>query len=354
MKFIKVISICVALCSLCYAQDDENGMVKYTIKEYLEANLPPQEGRRIVLDEITGLLTITDTPKNHELAKQLIEEWDVEPKQIQIEAKFIEITFTELNEMGMDWRLVSSEHPLIDLYTGMLGTGTSPVFGQASNLAGLGLFIGKATMTTGELFAYLKALEQTRKANLLHAPRITTLSGQTANIQVIRSFPYATSVERKHIELEQISPGANQTTKDIYAVETYEIDEEIVGISLEVTPRVIEGSDVITLDIHPEVTKLSSQIALTNAGTFNSDLGWPIIDTRTSVTSVMIRSGETLIMGGLIQDQDSNTVERKIPILGDVPLLGNLFKYKYENREKKNLVIFLTARLIDKRGKEIR
>ena len=68
----------------------------------------------------------------------------------------------------------------------------------------------------------------------------------------------------------------------------------------------------------------------------------------------MVRSGETIIMGGLIQDQDENTVERKIPFLGDMPLIGPLFKYKYEKREKKNLVILLTANLMNTQGEEVR
>ncbi len=335
----------------------ENGdnVLKYTVREYLEANLPPQDGRKIVLDEISGLLTITDTPSNQELALRLIREWDVGPRQVEIEAKFIEITFTDLNEMGVDWNMFRDEHPIINFDAGMMGTGAATAaatFAEAAQMSGLGFFAGKATMTGAQLLAYLKALQQQGKVNLLNAPRITTISGQMANIQVIRSFPYATSASRTEVELETVT--ADVTTKNIYPVETYEIDEELTGILLEVTPVVMEGSDIITLDIHPEVTKLSEQVDITQSDAFPSNLGWPIIDTRTAQTSVMVRSGETIIIGGLIQDQDVHTIERKIPILGDVPLLGNLFKYKYESREKKNLVVFLTARLIDTKGKEVR
>ncbi len=364
MKYIKItaifliLQIAIGLC-LC-AQED--GVTKYTVKEYLEANLPPQEGRRIALDEITGLLTITDTPKNQKLALELIREWDIGPKQISIEAKFIEITFTDLDEMGLDWRLISDEWPLLDIETGMMGTTSVATFKQAANAAGMGLFIGKATMHGVQLLSYLKALRQSGKVNLLHAPRITTLSGQMANIQVLRSFPYASSVERTEVDLSGTAgEDTGTSTSEIFPVETYEINEEVVGISLEVTPRVIEGSDIITLDIHPEVTKLSRQIdissltaLLSTTSLFPSNLGWPVIDTRSTQTSLMVRSGDTIIMGGLIQDQDENTVERKIPFLGDIPLLGPLFRYKYEKREKKNLVILLTANIISAQGKEIR
>ena len=349
---------------------EESDVTKYTVKEYLETNLPPQEGRKIVLDEITGLLTITDTPTNQELALKLIREWDVGPKQIQIEAKFIEITFTDLDELGIEWEFLRTDSPVLGDFTGSTADGTDVLlsgmmgaartFADATTTSGLGLMIGKALISGNTLRAYLKALEQSGKANLLNAPRITTLSGQMANIQVVRSFPYATSAERTEIETgeEDVVVGTDTTTTKTYtSVETYEIEEEITGITLEVTPTVIEGSDIITLEIHPEVTKLSQQVAITTETDeidFPDDLGWPIIDTRTAQTSVMVRSGETIIIGGLIQDEDDATVERKIPFLGDIPLIGNLFRYKYETREKKNLVIFLTARLIDAQGEEIR
>ena len=342
-----------------FSQEDED-VTKYTIKEYLEANLPPREGRKIVLDEITGLLTITDTPKNQKLAFKLIREWDVGPKQIMIEAKFIEITFTDLDEMGVDWQAIAEEeHQIFDFGTGMMGSGSATsaaTFKTAAEAAGMGLFLRKASVEGTRLLVYLKALEQSGKVNLLYAPRITTLSGQMANIQVMRSFPYATSAERTEVKIGIITDETEGTTQDVTeSIETYTIEEEIVGISLEVTPTVIAGSDIITLDIHPEVTKLSEQIAITSSTVlFPSDLGWPIIDTRSIQTSVMVRSGETIILGGLIQDKDTDTVERKIPFLGDIPLIGPLFRYKYEKREKKNLVIFLTASLIDIRGEKIR
>ncbi len=337
-------------------EDEGNGVRKFTVRDYLEANLPPQEGRKIVLDEITGLLTITDTPKNQDLALELIREWDIGPQQISIEAKFIEITFTDLNEMGVDWDAFTDEHPEILGDTNLFGDGaatTAATFAQAGDTSGLGFLIGKATMSGSQFFTYLKALVQSGKVNLLNAPRITTLSGQMANLQVVRSFPYATSVERKQIEYTIYDAGNRITI--YYPVETYEVEEEMVGILLEVTPSVIEGSDIITLDIHPEVTKLTQQVPISaDPNTTNDDdLGWPIIDARVAQTSVMVRSGETIIIGGLIQDLDQNSIERKVPFLGDIPLVGNLFRYKYDNREKKNLVVFLTARLIDAQGMDV-
>ncbi|MBN1870945.1 MAG: type II secretion system protein GspD [Candidatus Omnitrophica bacterium] len=356
---IAFIAICVTVATASLAgnemKDDE--ITKYTIKDYLLENLPPQEGRKIALDEISGLLTVTDTPENHNLIRQLIKEWDIRPKQVQIEAKFIEITFTDLNEMGVDWQLISTEHPGIIAGTDLFGAGSATAastFTEAASMAGMGFFIGKATMTGSQLLAYIKALEQSGKVNLLNAPRITTLSGQMANLQIVRTFPYASSAERTQLEYTTILGEL-----DVYPVETYDIAEEITGIVLQVVPTVLKDSDIITLDLYPEVSKLSSRIPISSLtelssdeSLFPSELGWPVIDTRSTQTSLMVRSGDTIILGGLIQDQDQDTIERKVPLLGDIPFLGNLFKYKYENREKKNLVVLITATMIDLYGDE--
>ncbi len=355
-----------AVSPVVFAQNDSDDLTKYTIRQYLEANLPPQEGRKIVLDEITGLLTITDTPSNQELALRLIKEWDRGPKQIQIEAKFVEITFTDLDEMGVDWDLFHHDEPAIyspgsalavagatGSVQGLMGAaGAAAQWAQAANAAGLGFLISKTAYHGWEMMAYLKLLAEKDKVNLIHAPKVTTLSGQMANIQVVRTFPYATSTEVTQVEWTTTTLGV--TTTAVYPVETYKVEEEIVGVILEVTPTVMEGSDIITLDIHPEVTKISEQIALTGSSTFPTNLGWPIIDTRTTQTSVMIRSGDAILIGGLIQDQDDSTVKREVPVLCDLPLIGTLFKYEYQNREKKNLVVILTAKLIDARGEEVK
>jgi len=347
---------------LSSGQDNNEDMTKYTIKQYLETNLPPQDGRKVMLDEITGLLTITDTPSNQEIALKLIREWDVGPKQIQIEAKFVEITFTDLDEMGVDWDLFHHDEPVIyspqrlagltGSMQALMGTASAAAqWAQAANAAGLGFLISKTAYHGAEMMAYLKLLAEKDKVNLIHAPKITTLSGQMANIQVVRTFPYATSSEVTQVQWT--TGTAALTTTAFYPVETYKVEEEIVGVTLEVTPTVMEGSNIITLDIHPEVTKLSQQIALTSSSTFPSNLGWPIIDTRTTQTTVMIRSGDCILIGGLIQDADNSTVKRQVPILGDLPLVGPFFKYEYQNREKKNLVVILTAKLIDTQGEEV-
>ncbi|MEA3305272.1 MAG: hypothetical protein U9R52_00495, partial [Candidatus Omnitrophota bacterium] len=303
-------------------------------------------------------LTLTDTPTNHQLAVKLIREWDVGPKQISVEAKFLEITITGVEELGVEW--LGRIYNTTDWYIGS-GTADTPDSGDAPDYtgtnffdtvdaSGLGLWIFKETLDRHQLQMYVQALQRETKVNFLNAPRVTTLSGQRANIQVARVYPYTEGSERKRILAGKIEADGNWF--DVYDwIEVYDIAEKTIGINLDVTPTVMEGSDIIMLEVFPEVTNVHKRVQI--SATASEDLGWPIVDTRATQTSVMVKSGETVIMGGLIKDDDETT-ERKIPFLGDMPLIGNLFKYNTTTHEKKNLIILLTATMIDAEGEPVR
>jgi general secretion pathway protein D len=354
------LAIFLSITSICWGQQE------LTIKEYLEQALPPQEGRKIVVNEAMGLLTITDTPTNHKLIKKLLKQIDVGPKQVLIEARFVEVSVSNLNELGIEWSWYraggTKGSSVQDLSVGNApgysdpnakttadgiywgestlrrGTFTEP-FPQTEQ--GLDLFISKTTYSGSYLRAYLHALEEEGKANLLSSPKVTTLSGQMANIQVTDTFPYISE-----LKLENIGTAEFPIWKFKYTT-----DERTVGISLEVTPYVGTDSKYITLDINPTVDVLLSQVPIHY--TIPTDVGWPVVETRSTQTSVVIKSGETIVMGGLIRDEEK-TFNKKIPLLGDIPLLGNLFRYKYSKRDKKNLLIFLTATLINSEGEEVK
>lgn len=335
--------------NLPFAQEKEAAQTgEYTVKEYLDEALPPNENRRIVLDDITGMLTITDTPSNQQIARELIKLWDVGPQQVRIQARFVDVALSNIEELGIEWWYRRIAHNRgkggdidVSAVTGYLGD--EALFADATEMSGLNLAVGKISGYTGTyLLAYVKALEEEGKANLLSSPTVTTLSGQMANIQLANIFPYASNVERTNI-------GTPSTP---IFVEKYKITEKSTGITLEVTPKVAGESKIITMDIHPEVSVLVKQIPLSSSVDFPENLGYPLIDTRTTQTSVVIRSGETVVIGGLIRE-DESVIVRKVPFLGDIPLVGNLFKSKYVDRTKRNLVIFLTATLVDSTGEPI-
>jgi len=375
-KFTVILWFCMSLIiPESFAQDDA---LTYglSIDEYLEQALPPQEGRHIGFDEMSGLLTVTDTSSNQRLIRQLIKQFDVGPKQILIEAKFVEIEFADLNELGIEWHWYekgetgsNAKHLQFgvnpDFNADPAGTGDyygiqwddSATDDFPQSAFGLDLFISKTFVSDSFVRAYLKALASEGRANLLSAPRVVTLNGQMANIQVTETIPYATDVS---LENEGTADHPNWTL-------TYTVDERLTGITLEVTPYVAEDSNIITLDIHPEVSTLSSRVnigavqvvaddddtatPLALSG-LNDSLGWPIIDTRTTQTTVNVKSGHTVIMGGFVEDDDTLT-KKKVPFLGDLPLIGHLFQYEYQSRTKRNLAIFLTATMITADGEPV-
>jgi type II secretory pathway component GspD/PulD (secretin) len=283
--------------------------------------------------------------------------------QVRIEAKFVEVTMTDISELGIEWywyeegnignaSAFSSYPPGYGTSSegitwGQLdGSGNYEAFPQEGH--GFDFYIGSADTSTSYLRAYLHALEEKGKANLLSAPKVMTLSGQMANMQVTKTFPYVSDVE-----LENVGTAEDPTW---VLNQTYE--EATTGITLEVTPHVSARSSLITLDLHPVVDVLVAQRSIkpnvasgSNLPTVPAAVGWPVIDTRSTQTSIITKSGETIVLGGFIKEEE-NVTTRKVPFLGDVPLLGNLFKYKHVNREKKNLLIFITATLIDSDGKE--
>ena len=125
----------------------------------------------------------------------------------------------------------------------------------------------------------------------------------------------------------------------------------MVTISLEVTPTVGENSKVISLDLHPRVEILQERVSTHELVPTAS--GWPVINLRSAQTSLGVKSGETVVLGGLIRD--TNTIEtQRIPVLSRIPVLGRAFSYKYNSQSKTNLLIFVTATLVTASGKDVR
>jgi len=347
-----------------------------SVKDYLEQAMPAQEGRKITYNEGTKLLTVTDTKGNQELIRNLIKQFEIGPKQVMIETRFVEVSVTDLEELGIEWDVwhranTTTENNLMkgvqigtsrrQNYQGInWNNDVDTAFPQVGNFAGQ-ILITKTLDAAERLMANLRFLEQQGKANLLSSPKITTISGQMANIQVVRTIPYVSDFTLENIGTAEFPIWSYKLT----------LAEKPIGIFLEATPYVTEGSNTITLDLHPEVSVLQDQVAISNlnvAGetgilgnvTSNStvalipdNLGWPVVDVRTSQTSVSVDSGETIVLGGLIRDRE-NVTKRKVPFLGDIPFLGKAFQYDYRNQTKTNLLIFITASIIDAKGEAIR
>ncbi len=335
-----------------------------TIQDVLEeSGVPFPEGSKIFLDKRTGILIVRNTPSNLSIIEEVLQKLDVVPYQIEIEARFVELTETTYKELGIEWMLTNqlsigndyalNPLPWIDS-TGKAGDGQyGDTWGREGITHGVRFLedtVGEprgnimrlsAVLGSLEFSAILHALAQKGDSNVLSAPKVTTVNNSQAQIKIVSELIYPT-------EFEITPPSTNEwgsiVTPAVVIPGTFETRE--VGILLSVVPTVGADKKTITLAIIPEVSSLTSWI---NYGTDRLPARQPQFETRNLSTSVVINDGDTVVMGGLIKETTTNT-EDKIPILGDIPFIGRLFRNDSNESVKKNLVIFVTAKLVTPRG----
>ncbi len=348
MRRTLIFCLLVLLSTSLMAQVEEKGTVVETLR-----NMFPDV--TIKVDPTTYALIIEATPEDHRRILEVIKSLDLPPRQITIVAKFIEIIVTDIGELGIEWTGLTST--FYGDEAGWASEGYSPN-SEASALLRFpprALTMVEGVLTEGSIFRYtrldptqfrilLHALEKEEKANLLSEPRVTTLNHQEATIHVTKIYPYATNVTYR---TKRVYREGREYTEE---VPEYDLADREVGITLDVTPHVPEGSDIITLHILPTVESMVERVTV--AVGIPEAVGRPVIDTRYAETTIMLKSGETIVLGGLIRDEDKK-IKRQVPFLGSIPLLGRLFRTEYTKSEKNNLLIFITAYLVDERGRMI-
>jgi len=315
-----------------------------TIKDVLEEALPPANGAKLVLDERSGALIATNTPANLRVLEELLYAIDITPVQVLIEARFIEVTVEDLSELGIDWQLDS---PLkLNKERGQAQTqitgGSGTAFTDAARQSEGFNLTYQGILTRPQFTAVLHALEETEQGKTLSAPKITTLNNQEATIEVVDEFIYPTRYE---VTLVQFDVNGDGDFDDASETEFVNAPKDFitrnVGIILKVTPNVGHDGRSITLALVPEVSE--------HAGTFftySGGVSIPRFTTRSLSTSVVVKDGETVVLGGLIKEIRSN-IKTKVPVLGSIPVLGALFRKETETVERRNLLIFVTARVLE-------
>jgi general secretion pathway protein D len=285
-------------------------------------------GAQIQADPTTNTLIITAPDAVYRQLRVVIDKLDVRRAQVFIESLIVEVTGDQAAEFGIQWQ-TGSGSAAAGGDTGAVGgtnfggTGQN-IIGIAANPAtvGTGLNIGIAkgqitlagvgTITNLQFLA--RALEQTSKANILSTPNLLTLDNEEARIIVGQNVPFITG---------QFTTAASATVNPFQTIERRD-----VGLTLRVRPQISEGG-AIKLVIYQEV---SSVAAPSPAG--------PITNMRAIETNVLVDDGSIVVLGGLVQDSVTSSVE-KVPLLGDIPLLGHLFRYETRKQQKTNLMVFL-------------
>lgn len=247
-----------------------------------------------------------------------------------VKAVIAEVSTDKGAELGVQW---SSTDTVESGESGVIGgttfSGTNPGIYQfnedqagaaLSSMSGLnlGYFDGTTTILGTEILnlgALISALSTDSDTNILSTPSLVTLDNQEAEIIVGQNVPYIT--------------GSYTTDSDDSSVNPFQtIKREDVGIKLKIKPQINEGN-IIQLDIEQEVSNIESY----------RDEG-PTTNTRSIATSVVVENGKILVLGGLISDELQESVQ-KVPLLGDIPLLGQLFRYTSSQQQKRNLMVFL-------------
>ena len=201
-------------------------------------------------------------------------------------------------------------------------------------------------MLTGTQFeTVLHALAEDKKTKTLSAPRVTTLNNQTALIRVVEEFNYPTRYEVSLIQFDINGDGDfDDAGETEFANVPKDLQKRDIGILLNVTPSVGKDLKTVTLVLAPEVSAFSQFRDLGGGVTV------PEFTSSQLTTSVLIEDGQTVVLGGLMKDT-TTTQRSKVPVLGDLPLVGPLFRQTEETNTRKNLLIFITARVLAPHGR---
>ncbi|MFA4990987.1 MAG: tetratricopeptide repeat protein [Candidatus Omnitrophota bacterium] len=316
-----------------------------TVKDVLQNAVEWPKESKLTLDDRTGALIVSNIPSNLEIVENLLYNLDITPVQVLIEAKFLEVKVTDTDELGFEWILnsdwgakVSNSRQALHGVASGSGVGFSDFSrsDEGFNLTYQGI------LSHPQFQAALHALQERQNVKTLSAPSVTTMNNQAATIEVIDEYIYPTRYE---VSLVQYDINGDGDFDDAGETEWANIPQDFVtrnvGIMLHVKPSVGVDGKNITLALTPEVSEASGTQSYSGSVTI------PQFTTRNLSTSVIIKDGETVVMGGLIKETNT-TVKTKVPLLGDMPFVGGLFRKSTDSTERRNLLIFVTASVMNR------
>ncbi|MBF0503702.1 MAG: hypothetical protein HQL14_01240 [Candidatus Omnitrophica bacterium] len=313
-KYIKQIDIPreTKVFNINYAKTDE---LAKTITPMLTKDVGSVE-----FDTRSNTLVVMDIPSKIDEIKAMINALDRDDKEVFIEAKIVQITLSDQYQMGINWEQIipKAGHSVVDLHSAFSLPGAVT--------AG----VGTATIGTLNRDNYnivLQALDTFGKSRTLSNPHLAVINNQEASILIGTTTPYTTS------SITTPATGSPVTAESVNFIDT--------GVKLHVTPSIHEDG-YITIKIKPEIS--NEEATPFQDKTTGSTI--PIVDTSEVQTTVRVKDGVTIIIGGLIKDEVSNS-KTKVPVLGDLPFIGKAFNSENRNMQKSEIVIFLTPHIIN-------
>ncbi|MCK5565370.1 MAG: type II secretion system secretin GspD [Planctomycetes bacterium] len=262
----------------------------------------------IEADEDTNSLIIMTSSKNYKKIQGIIEKLDIPIPQVLIKVLLAELTTTDASDIGFEWSLLNMRSDG-DSVTNSFSYSPVPTEGFVSDVI------------SGDLSVTLRALQEVGDLNILSRPYILTSNNQTATINVGQEYPFITDSTR---------------TDNDSVVNT--VEYRTIGITLEVTPS-INADGLVIMDVKPEITTAAAETV-----TISQDFDATVFNSRTAESRIAVPHGSTIVIGGLMQDTEVESVE-KVPLLGDLPILGGLFKRTIVDKSKTELLVFLTPQV---------
>lgn len=323
-------------------------------------------GGRLQVDKRSNTIVVTERQSRLDQIQIIIDQLDRPTEQVMIESKFVEITNRDIKNLGLRWDSLagygaeagpfqreysrdntserlgestiesnqSRSAPFIDGELGAVNGGNNNIasnsFSDISNLA-VGR-IDTAIFSADSFSAVLSALNTENEIEVISNPTVVTLNNSKAQIHIGEEYP--------------IPNYTYNTERGTFEVQGFEYKP--IGITLNVTPQV-NAAGFINLDITPEISNRTGEVAFGGGAGANI----PIITTRKTESNVTIKSGFTLAIGGLIEKTQGNTVNR-VPGLSNIPGIGRLFKHSSKSLDKRNLIIFITAKTLAADGSTYR
>lgn len=355
-------------------------VTKSDVKSFFEkTGVKFPAGASITYNATISQLIVANTADNLETFERILQKINVVPNQVEIEARFVEVEQSDLEELGLQWILndnyefaskndgsgqrmqvnangngLTQGNRFFNYNVDNFRTEPASAITRAIGQTPLGgILSASSVLTNPEVSVVLQALSQHGASDLLSAPRVTTRSGVNAQIQVVKEIIYPTEFD---LTQPTVNSEGNVTMAPIVTPGTFETRE--TGVILNVTPTVGPDGWTIDLVMAPEVAELvdwiqyGSTITIGGGDIYFFNMPQPVFTSRNVTTSIVIWDGQTVVMGGLIREE-LTTIRDKVPILGDIPLLGWLFRSDGQRSVKKNLLIFVTARLVDPSGRPI-
>lgn len=349
---------------------------KINVVQAIERFIPKVNGSDILFDQKAHVVLVKNTRENLAKVESIIEELDVCPPQILIEARFITVGASDLRELGIDWVLKS---PLVISEKMVLKNGvrepeskmqvkegaTAGFTGFPGSAQGLN-FTYQGLLTQPTFEAILHALETSGKSQTLSVPKVTTVNNHMAMIRIGEDFRYFDQFDVQSIPSSVSTAGNTVYSTMLVPVGSPKLEE--LGIQLSVTPSVGADMRSITLNLLPDISEFvryeTYQVGIDSGAAAAGGVSSSATTSSTSVvkipifrrnkieTEVVVQSGETVVMGGLVTFSEDKSRD-SIPFISAIPIIGRLFSHDTVDSRKQNLLIFVTATLISERGEDL-